>query len=85
MTYDDLQDFISDRKKKNDFIQIDDEVSTELELTWILSEEERAGKGRTILFNNVRGYDIPVVGNIFSTQEKMNSILVYLPVHSHGF
>ena len=44
MTYDDLQDFISDRKKKNDFIQIDDEVSTELELTWILSEEERTGK-----------------------------------------
>ena len=75
MTYDDLQDFISDRKKKNDFIQIDDEVSTELELTWILSEEERAGKGRTILFDNVKGYDIPVVGNIFSTQEKMNSIL----------
>ncbi len=75
MTYDDLQDFISDRKKKNDFIQIDDEVSTELELTWILSEEERTGKGRTILFDNVKGYDIPVVGNIFSTQEKMNSIL----------
>ena len=68
MTYDDLNDFISDRRKKNDFIQMEDEVSTELELTWILSEEERAGKGRTILFEKVKGYDIPVVGNIFSTQ-----------------
>ena len=52
-------------RPQNDFIQIDDEVSTELELTWILSEEERTGKVRTILFDNVKGYDIPVVGNIF--------------------
>ncbi len=75
MTYEDLPDFISDRKKKGDFIQIDDEVDPYLELTWILNEEEREGKGRTILFKKPKGYDIPVVGNIFSTENKMNDIL----------
>ena len=75
MAYDDLQDFIADRKKKDDLIEIKDEISPELELTWILSEEERIGRGKTMLFENVKGYGIPVVGNIFSTQEKMNSIL----------
>ncbi|MGP6240302.1 menaquinone biosynthesis decarboxylase [Cuniculiplasma sp. SKW4] len=75
MAYEDIEEFIEDRKKKGDLIEVEDEIDTYLELTWLLSEEEREGRGRTFLFKNPKGYEIPVVGNIFSTQEKMNEIL----------
>ena len=75
MTYEDLPDFIDDRKRKADLVQIDEEVDTYLDMTWILSEEERTGKGKSILFTHPKGYDIPVIGNIFSTESKMNDIL----------
>jgi 4-hydroxy-3-polyprenylbenzoate decarboxylase len=75
MAFEDLGDFIQAKRKDKDLIEINDEVDPYLELTWILSEEERVGNGRTMIFSNVKGYDISVVGNIFSTQTKMNSIL----------
>ena len=36
-------------------VRVNEEVDPELELTYILSEEERIGKKRTMLFNNVKG------------------------------
>ncbi|MHB1440560.1 MAG: menaquinone biosynthesis decarboxylase [Cuniculiplasma sp.] len=75
MTFEDLPDFINNRRKNDDLLEIEDEIDPYLELTWFLNEEERVGRGKTILFNHVKGSDIPVVGNIFSTHEKMNAIL----------
>ncbi|MGC8505613.1 MAG: menaquinone biosynthesis decarboxylase [Thermoplasmata archaeon] len=75
MLFDDLHDYIEYLSKKNDLVVIEDEVNPDLELTHILSEEERIGKGRTLFFKNVKGSSIPAVGNIFSTQEKMDTIL----------
>ena len=79
MVYEDLRDFVEDRRKKNDLLEIDQSTDPKLELTWILSEEERVGSGKTMLFNNVKNSDIPVVGNIFSTHGKMNDILGSTP------
>ncbi|MGP6293243.1 menaquinone biosynthesis decarboxylase [Caldiplasma sukawensis] len=75
MVYNDIKDYIEDRKRKKDYIQLDDETDRNLELTWILSEEERIGKGRTILFSHPKGSDIPVIGNIYSRWDKMSDIL----------
>ena len=46
MTFDSLQDYLKYLSKNNDLVLINDEVDPELELTHILSEEERIGKGR---------------------------------------
>ncbi len=75
MTYEDLHEFLDDRKRKNDFLEIETPVERDLELTWILSEEERIGDKRTMLFSNVKGSEIPVAGNLFSTEGKMHDIL----------
>ncbi len=75
MVFEDLQDYISFLAKKNDVLRIEEPVDHDLELTYILSEEERIGKGRMIVFENVRGSKIPAVGNLFSTHEKMNYVL----------
>ncbi|MEM4056740.1 MAG: menaquinone biosynthesis decarboxylase [Thermoplasmatales archaeon] len=75
MSFDDLSDYISYLVSKNDMITIEDEVDPDLELTYMLSEEERIGRGRTILFKNVKGSEVPAIGNLFSTHQKMNAIL----------
>lgn len=79
MSFEDLQEFIQYSVKNKTLLKIEDEVSPDLELTHMLSEEERVGKNRTMLFSNVTGADIPALGNIFSTQEKMNAILGATP------
>ena len=55
MTFEDLNEFIKYQENNNDLVRINEEVDPELELTYILSEEERIGKKRTMLFNNVKG------------------------------
>ncbi len=75
MTFDSLQDYLKYLSKNNDLVLINDEVDPELELTHILSEEERIGKGRSLMFNRVKGSFVPAVGNLFSTKEKMVAIL----------
>ena len=61
MTFDDLKEFIKYQENNGDLVKINDEVDPELELTYILSEEERIGKKRTMLFNNVKGSKMPVI------------------------
>ena len=75
MTFDDLNEFIKYQENNNDLVRINEEVDPELELTYILSEEERIGKKRTMLFNNVKGSSMPVIGNIFSSDKKIEAIL----------
>ncbi|MEM0155836.1 MAG: UbiD family decarboxylase, partial [Thermoplasmataceae archaeon] len=80
MSFEDLRDFIQYSIKNNSLIRVEDEVNPDLELTHMLSEEERVGMGRTMLFTNVKGSEVPAVGNIFSTQEKINAILGSTPL-----
>ena len=75
MTFEDLNEFIKYQENNNDLVRINEEVDPELELTYILSEEERIGKKRTMLFNNVKGASMPVIGNIFSSDKKIEAIL----------
>ncbi|MGC8609049.1 MAG: menaquinone biosynthesis decarboxylase [Thermoplasmata archaeon] len=75
MLFDDLHEYIDYLQKKNDLLTISDEVDPDLELTYLLSEEERAGRGRSMKFTAVKGSDIPAAGNFFSTYEKMKTIL----------
>ena len=75
MSFEDLHDYISFLLNKKDLVKIDDTVDPDLELTYILSEEERIGKGRAIMFSDVKGSNVNAVGNLFSTHEKMRYIL----------
>ena len=75
MPFEDLHEYVEFLSRKNDLIVVNDQVNPDLELTQILSEEERVGKGRAIYFKNVKGREIPALGNIFATREKMEAIL----------
>lgn len=68
--YKDLRDFISLLEKKGQLKRISHPVSCELEITEICDRTLRAG-GPALLFENVKGYDMPLLGNLFGTPERV--------------
>ncbi len=75
MVFEDLREYLQVLARNNDLIAMREEVDPDLELTQILSEEQRIGKKRAVLFESVKGSEIPAVGNLFASNEKMQAIL----------
>ncbi|WP_026971245.1 4-hydroxy-3-polyprenylbenzoate decarboxylase [Aliagarivorans marinus] len=70
MKYKDLRDFIVLLEARGELKRISMEVSTELEMTEICDRTLKAG-GPALLFENVKGHDMPVLGNLFGTPERV--------------
>lgn len=74
MAYKDLREFIGVLEKKGLLRRIKTEVSAELEITEILDRTVK-NNGPALLFENVKGYKIPVFANAFGTMERMSLAL----------
>ncbi len=70
MKYKDLRDFIAKLEREGELKRIGVEVDPYLEMTEICDRTLRAG-GPAILFENPKGHDIPVLGNLFGTPERV--------------
>ncbi|MCZ7393508.1 MAG: menaquinone biosynthesis decarboxylase [Candidatus Methanoperedens sp.] len=70
MAYKDLREFIEVLEKKGMLRRVKTEVSAELEITEILDRVVKSG-GPALLFENVKGYKLPVFANAFGTMERM--------------
>lgn len=70
MTYNDLREFIVKLEEIGQLKRIKTEVSPNLEITEILDRVVKS-KGPALLFENVKGYEIPVFANGFGTMERM--------------
>ena len=70
MKYHDLRDFLQQLEKRGLLKRISQEVNPNLEMTEICDRTLRAG-GPALLFENVKGSDIPVLGNLFGTPERV--------------
>jgi len=70
MPYNDLRDFINNLEKKGELVRIKTEVSPYLEITEIL-ERLLLMKGPAVLFENVKGFNFPVVANLYGTIERV--------------
>lgn len=70
MKYKDLRDFIAQLEKKGQLIRINMEIDPVLEMTEIADRTLRAG-GPALLFENPKGYDTPVLANLFGTPERV--------------
>nr|WP_045827268.1 4-hydroxy-3-polyprenylbenzoate decarboxylase [Teredinibacter turnerae] len=66
----DLRDFIALLEKRGELKRITHPVSAHLEITEICDRTLRAG-GPALLFENVEGSDIPLLGNLFGTPERV--------------
>lgn len=70
MKYRDLRDFIDQLEQRGELRRITTEVDPYLEMTEICDRTLRAG-GPALLFENPKGSDVPVLGNLFGTPERV--------------
>lgn len=70
MKYKDLRDFIKQLEDKGELVRVTQEVDPNLEMTEICDRTLRAA-GPAILFENPKGYTVPVLGNLFGTPERV--------------
>jgi 4-hydroxy-3-polyprenylbenzoate decarboxylase len=70
LKYADLREFIANLEARGELRRISTEVDPHLEMTEIADRTLRQG-GPALLFENPRGYDIPVLANLFGTQSRV--------------
>ena len=70
MPIDDIQQFIEKLEKTGELKRIKTEVNTNLEIAEILRRVSYT-KGPAILFENVKDYEMPVLGNAFGSIRRL--------------
>ena len=70
MKYRDLRDFLAGLESRGELRRISAEVDPVLEITEICDRTLRA-KGPALLFENPKGSDVPLLGNLFGTPERV--------------
>lgn len=70
MKYGDLRDFIRELEQRGELKRIRAEVDPALEMTEICDRTLRAG-GPALLFENPKGYSMPVLANLFGTPKRV--------------
>ncbi len=75
--YKDLREFITDLEAHNELIRINEPVSSELEITEITDRVSKgpASSNKALLFENVIGYDIPLLINALGSHKRMQMAL----------
>jgi 4-hydroxy-3-polyprenylbenzoate decarboxylase len=68
--YTDLRDFIAALEARGELVRISAEVDPKLEMTEIADRTLRAG-GPALLFENPKGYNTPVLANLFGTEQRV--------------
>ncbi len=74
MPYEDLREFIERLESEGELARIKREISPILEMSEIATRVVKAG-GKALLFENPKGYDIPVLMNTFGTERRMKLAL----------
>ncbi len=74
MPYEDLREFVERLEEEGELARIKHEVSPILEMTEIADRAVKGG-GKALLFENPKGYDIPVLMNAFGTERRMKLAL----------
>ena len=70
MKYKDLRDFIGFLEDKGQLKRIKTPVSCELEIAEVCDRVVK-NNGPALIFENVEGYDIPVLINMYGTEQRM--------------
>src|SRR5690554_69012 len=70
MQYSDLRDFIQFLEQQGELKRIKTPVDPRLEMTEICDRTLRR-EGPALLFENPKGYDIPVLANLFGTPKRV--------------
>ena len=70
MKYDDLRDFIQQLESAGQLKRVSAEIDPFLQMTEVCDRTLRAG-GPALLFENPKGFNIPVLANLFGTPQRV--------------
>jgi 4-hydroxy-3-polyprenylbenzoate decarboxylase len=70
MPIEDIQEFITELEKNGELKRVTTEVDADLEIAEIM-RREMYSNGPAILFENVKGFDMPVLGNAFGSMKRL--------------
>ncbi|WP_051304782.1 4-hydroxy-3-polyprenylbenzoate decarboxylase [Chitinilyticum litopenaei] len=70
MKYHDLRDFVAGLEQQGELVRLREPVSPRLEMTELCDRILRA-QGPAVLFENVPGFSMPVLGNLFGTPRRV--------------
>ncbi len=70
MKFTDLRQFLSFLEERGQLVRVQEPVTWDLEITEIADRQIRVG-GPALLFENVEGYDIPVLINVYGTAQRV--------------
>ena len=70
MKFRDLREFLSMLEASGDLVRIKEEIDPNLEMTEIADRTLRGG-GPALLFENPKGYDMPLLANLFGTEKRV--------------
>ena len=70
MTVEDIHDFIKELEKNDELKRIKTEVDSNLEIAEIIRRQTYSN-GPAILFENVKGYEMPVLANAFGSMKRL--------------
>ncbi|TDA67184.1 MAG: UbiD family decarboxylase [Clostridia bacterium] len=70
MAFADLRDFLRFLEDAGELIRIEDEVDSRFEVSAVLKRVGQAG-GPAVMFTGVKGYDVPVMGNLFGSLRRL--------------
>lgn len=68
--YDDLRQFMDMLEQKNQLVRVTREVDPNLEINAIVDRLARR-QGPAVLFENVKGSALPVLGNLFGSHQRV--------------
>ncbi len=75
MAFDNLLEYINAIDALGELKRVNVEVNSELEVAEIMRRMMYSGKSPAILFENVKGYDIPILGNAFGSLNRLQIAL----------
>lgn len=70
MKFRDLREFLDTLEANGDLVRIKEEIDPHLEMTEIADRTLRGG-GPALLFENPKGYDTPLLANLFGTEKRV--------------
>ncbi|GAB6066137.1 menaquinone biosynthesis decarboxylase [Aquifex pyrophilus] len=84
--YRDLHDFIKALERERELVRIKEPLSPILEITEVTDRVcKMPGGGKALFFENPRGYDIPVITNLYGSEKRIKMALGYENLEDIGW
>lgn len=84
--YRDIQEFVKDLESQGELVRIKEPISPILEITEITDRVcKMPGGGKALLFENPKGYNIPVLTNLYGSESRIKKALGYENLEDIGW